>query len=117
MLKKKFINDIKKKLLSEKSVLLKKSEPATDIDLDGDETDIIQGNIILDMHMHFVDLTNQKLSSIESALKRINENTYGICADCGEDIPEKRLLANLYSLICISCAEEREISLKHRKRS
>jgi RNA polymerase-binding transcription factor DksA len=116
MLKKKFLTNVKEKLLSEKSDLLKKSAPPTDIDTDGDETDAIQGHIILDLQLRFAGLNNQKLSSIEEALRRIEDKTYGICVDCEEDILEKRLLANPYYLTCVSCAEERETSSKQRKR-
>jgi DnaK suppressor protein len=32
-----------------------------------------------------------EIHQIQEALKRISEGTYGICADCGEDIDPKRL--------------------------
>lgn len=116
MLTKKFLTNIKTKLLAEKSDLLKKPVPRTDIDTDGDETDAIQGNIIIDLQLQFTGLNNQKLSSIEEALKKIEDKTYGICVDCEENILEKRLLANPYFLTCVSCAEEREVEQKQRKR-
>jgi DnaK suppressor protein len=116
MLNKKFLADIKKKLHLEKDALLKKPEPVSDIDTDGDETDAIQANIILDLQMRLSGLNVQKLSSIEEAIKRIDDKSYGVCVDCEEDIPEKRLLANPYFLTCVSCAEERETCLKQRKR-
>jgi DnaK suppressor protein len=70
-----------------------------------------------------IELNNQmnsrnsiKLAQIESAIKRIDDKTYGLCEDCGESIPEKRLLLNPYFQTCISCAEEREAEEKQRKR-
>jgi DnaK suppressor protein len=116
MLTKKFLSNIKAKLLAEKDDLLKKSTPRTDIDTDGDDTDAIQGNIIIDLNLRFASLNNQKLYSIDDALKRVDDKTYGVCVDCEEDIPEKRLLANPYCITCISCAEEREAEEKQRKR-
>ncbi len=38
-----------------------------------------------------------------SALKRIDEGTYGICKYCKKPIDEKRLLARPTSNACISC--------------
>src|SRR6516162_9487576 len=40
-------------------------------------------------------LQNQRhlLSAIEEALNRLHDGTYGICIDCGQPIPEKRLEA------------------------
>lgn len=42
---------------------------------------------------------------IDAALVRIKNGDYGICAKCGEEIPEKRLAALPYVTTCISCAE------------
>ncbi|AAC65091.1 MULTISPECIES: TraR/DksA family transcriptional regulator [Treponema] len=48
------------------------------------------------------------LQQIESALLRIEQGRYGKCADCGESIPEDRLRAIPYSLMCIECQSARE---------
>lgn len=116
MLNEKFLEEIKKSLLLEKAELLKKSSPRSDIDTDGDEMDAIQGNAIIDLQLQFIGLNNKKLYSIEESLKRLQNNTYGICLDCEQDIPEKRLLINPHFLICVSCAEDREIEEKQKKR-
>jgi RNA polymerase-binding protein DksA len=42
---------------------------------------------------------------IDAALIRIKDGTYGICAVCGEEIPEKRLAALPYVTTCVNCAE------------
>jgi RNA polymerase-binding protein DksA len=42
---------------------------------------------------------------IDAALIRIKDGTYGICAVCGKDIPEKRLEALPYVTTCVNCAE------------
>ena len=47
----------------------------------------------------------QTVHLIDAALTRIKEGNYGICASCGEEIPEKRLAALPYVTTCISCAE------------
>jgi len=52
----------------------------------------------------------QKLIQIEAALRRIDENDYGICQECGEDIATARLEADPTVLLCIECASAREIA-------
>ena len=47
---------------------------------------------------------NQEIHEIRKALKRISEGTYGICAQCGEEIDPKRLEALPTATRCISCA-------------
>ena len=42
---------------------------------------------------------------IDAALARIKNGDYGICAKCGEEIPEKRLAALPYVTTCVRCAD------------
>jgi len=51
----------------------------------------------------------QKLLQIDAALKRIEENDYGDCQECGQDIAPARLEADPTVLLCISCASAREL--------
>jgi DnaK suppressor protein len=48
------------------------------------------------------------LADIEAALKRIEDGTYGICTNCGKQIPEERLEARPWATLCIDCQRERE---------
>ena len=48
----------------------------------------------------------QTVHLIDAALARLKNGTYGICAICGEEIPEKRLAALPYVSTCIACAEK-----------
>lgn len=43
------------------------------------------------------------LRDIDSALKRIEDGTYGVCKYCGEPINPKRLLARPVASACIEC--------------
>jgi RNA polymerase-binding transcription factor len=43
------------------------------------------------------------LHSIDEALKRVDDGTYGICAHCGRPISEGRLQARPYAALCIDC--------------
>jgi len=51
----------------------------------------------------------QKLLQIEAALRRIEEDDYGYCQDCGEDIAPARLEVDPTVLLCISCATAKEL--------
>ncbi|MFN3461138.1 MAG: TraR/DksA family transcriptional regulator [Oceanibaculum sp.] len=45
-----------------------------------------------------------QMKRIDSALARIDSGTYGECVRCGEEILEKRLMADLTITLCIDCA-------------
>jgi RNA polymerase-binding transcription factor DksA len=51
----------------------------------------------------------KRLKLIESALSRIQQGKYGLCIKCGKRIPQERLEAMPYALMCVECktAEER----------
>lgn len=109
-----FIKKMKQRLLQERDALCNKPSQNHDIDTDGDETDEVQGNMLIDLANQLSARDSIKLSQITVALKNIDENTFGVCVDCEENIPEKRLEANPYSPICVACAEERELETKRR---
>ncbi len=44
-----------------------------------------------------------QLNAIDAALQRIAQGDYGICTDCGVDIPTARLHANPTTLRCVAC--------------
>ena len=51
------------------------------------------------------------LMSIEEALGRIDEGTFGTCTNCGNTIGEKRLSAVPWTPYCIDCQELQEKGL------
>lgn len=48
------------------------------------------------------------LGSIEKALARIENKTYGACEECGGVIPKTRLNALPHTPLCVKCASKRE---------
>jgi len=50
----------------------------------------------------------KRLKLIESALTRIKLGKYGHCIKCGDRIPQDRLIAIPYALMCIECKSEEE---------
>ena len=51
----------------------------------------------------------KRLGMIDAALTRIKQGKYGLCMKCGKKIPNERLEAIPYALMCIECktAEEK----------
>lgn len=50
----------------------------------------------------------KRLKLIDSALTRIKQGKYGLCVKCGKRIPQDRLEAIPYALMCIECKSEEE---------
>jgi DnaK suppressor protein len=50
----------------------------------------------------------KRLQLIESALSRIENGKYGVCARCSKKIPRERLEAIPYALLCIDCKSSEE---------
>jgi DnaK suppressor protein len=48
------------------------------------------------------------LAEIDGALKRIEDGTYGTCANCGKQIAAERLEARPWATLCIDCQRDRE---------
>ena len=48
------------------------------------------------------------LRKIRDALERLEDGTFGICEECGEEIPLKRLMARPVTTLCIECKKEQE---------
>lgn len=117
MYEKAFLKKMKEELLLQKKELLSKalSQDST-VDTDGDEFDEIQGNFLKEIQNQLCNRDNIKLVLIENALSRLNHGIYGVCEDCEQLIPEKRLQINPYVSICVDCAEDREAMDKQRKR-
>jgi DnaK suppressor protein len=52
------------------------------------------------------------LGKIEEALERVEEGSFGICEECGEDIGMKRLEARPVTTLCIDCKTLQETKEK-----
>ncbi|MEO8250252.1 MAG: TraR/DksA family transcriptional regulator [Burkholderiales bacterium] len=55
-----------------------------------------------------IDRDLAELRDISLAREQIDAGTYGECVDCGKNIDEKRLAAQLTALRCIACQEKFE---------
>jgi DnaK suppressor protein len=56
-----------------------------------------------------IEMRNRRRQSVEEALIRLREGTYGICAECGVEISEKRLQALPFAKLCVECQSRAEL--------
>ena len=49
--------------------------------------------------------TQTSIAHVKAALQRLDDDSYGICAGCGEDIAEGRLDAIPETTLCVKCAD------------
>ncbi len=52
------------------------------------------------------------IKKIDDSLRKMDEGSYGICEECGEPIPYKRLLVRPVATLCIECQTQKELREK-----
>ena len=104
----------KNKLLDWKSELKKTSNAAlfnNSLDDNSTSADIVdQASSYTEKNVEFRAINRQikLISKIDSALKKINDGTYGYCAETGDPIGLKRLMARPVATLCIAAQEKHE---------
>jgi len=66
--------------------------------------------------LSLLEMKNKTLKNIEEAIRRVKDNSYGNCEECGAGIPERRLIAMPFARTCIVCQEKRELIEKIEKK-
>jgi len=75
------------------------------VNVSADMLDQIQNAQDRDMAIGNLERGSARLLEVRSALRRIQLDTFGICADCEEGISMKRLAALPWTTSCLSCRE------------
>lgn len=86
------------------------SERMTEVHIDrepDDEAALASDSSNKEMAVATLERERRTLAEIEAALARIKKGEYGMCASCGEPIPEARLKALPWARVCVKCAERR----------
>lgn len=73
-----------------------------------DEVDIASDDIDRKMLENMSSQDVNRLKLIEAAISRIESNRFGFCMKCGKKIPEERLRALPYAVLCIECKSSDE---------
>jgi DnaK suppressor protein len=60
------------------------------------------------MDFALMEMESETLRKIDEAIKRLQEGTYGICAECEQKIAEARLRALPFARLCRDCQENEE---------
>jgi DnaK suppressor protein len=111
-LREKTITKIKKNLLSQRETLLKEAEEALNTlpgeinfpDMGDQATVETDRNFMLRLR----DRERMLLKKIDEAIERIENNTFGICEECDNEIDVKRLEARPVTTLCIDCKTRQE---------
>lgn len=71
------------------------------IDHAAEQSDLIG---LIEQHERYQSQRNQ----ITTALERISNGHFGECINCGDEIPERRLIANPLAVLCLECQCQKE---------
>src|SRR6266700_6842429 len=108
------LNEIKEKLLAERELLIEKLK-GNDLSIDDAETpdpvDLAVRNYSKNVMLAVSENESKQLTLIDDALLRIDDNEYGPCQNCENDINPKRLAAIPWARYCLSCQEPLEQGL------
>jgi DnaK suppressor protein len=114
---KKRLEYYKKKLLARREELMKtiartQEEGRTaDEDATVDLADKAANSYTKEFLFGMTNTDRKILNMIDAALKRIQAEEYGVCANCQEEMQQKRLEAVPWAKHCISCQEKMEQGL------
>ncbi|MFH1618699.1 MAG: TraR/DksA family transcriptional regulator [bacterium] len=105
---------IKKKLLTLREELIRVVNEKRKLDLSepevGDGADQASQSLEKEILFELSDNERVMLDQIESALRRIEKKTYGLCESCRKPITKERIRAIPSARYCIACQSSNEIS-------
>lgn len=81
----------------------------------GDILDSVSEERTRELDMILTDREKRKLLQIDDALDRIEDETYGLCEECGTKIPRARLKVLPFAKFCVECQEKNEREEKYTR--
>jgi DnaK suppressor protein len=75
------------------------------IEASPDALDAVQHATERELAIRHLDRDFALLRNVHSAMRRIDDGTFGVCLHCDEDISPKRLSAVPWAAFCIHCQE------------
>ncbi len=79
-----------------------------------DSGDAAQADVIADTHNAELLRDVDELRELEAAQARVVRGSYGLCVDCGGEIPFDRLRAEPAARRCLDCQRRHEKAFVHR---
>jgi DnaK suppressor protein len=111
-------SDLRRSLLATRAQILReakteiskyiKGETRQLVDTALDDGDWSVVDLTEDISLRQLSAHRNKLQKIDAALRKLDEGTYGICEDCGEEISKERLRIVPFAIYCIEDQERRE---------
>jgi DnaK suppressor protein len=94
-------------LEQKRNELLKGSSDREDILIENaaEDFDRLQQQLNREVAIRNLDRESTMLKNVQAALARFDNDTFGVCLRCDEDIPEKRLNALPWAAHCVKCQE------------
>ena len=83
-------------------------EPGQRIDSAMDSADLSTMDMDQDVDYSLLEMKYNQYKEIADALRRLQNDTYGLCEECGEEIDIKRLKVNPLARYCIACKTHKE---------
>ncbi|MBI5344666.1 MAG: TraR/DksA C4-type zinc finger protein [Deltaproteobacteria bacterium] len=65
-------------------------------------------DVIEETGIAVADIRRKELEDMDSALRKLDDGTYGVCGVCGEDIDGERLKAVPFATHCVRCKTKDE---------
>ena len=100
--------DLKKRLLAERDLLIDKLKD-NDLSVDDSETpdpvDLAVRNYSKNVMLAVSENESRQLTLIDEALLRIDDDEYGACQNCENQINPKRLAAIPWARYCLDCQQ------------
>jgi len=75
-----------------------------------DVGDVSLIDLLQSIDASLINIQHENLIKMDTAERKLNEGTYGICEECGVEIGESRLEALPYAIRCVECEEKFEAS-------
>jgi DnaK suppressor protein len=72
----------------------------------GDVMDVAKSLADEETHTSLLERAQTQLRQIDNALGQLERGDYGICANCGDEIPLARLQAIPFATYCVECQEK-----------
>lgn len=73
-----------------------------------DRSDLAQAYATRERSTALLAIERERLEQVQSALRRLQDGTYGNCTSCGESISPERLEILPHATLCVNCQANRE---------
>jgi DnaK suppressor protein len=100
-------NDVRKVLEAKRNELLNGISERDEIRIENaaEEFDRLQQQLNREVAIRNLDRESTLLKDVQAAIRRLEEDAFGVCLRCDEQIPEKRLKALPWAAYCLGCQE------------